>query len=221
MHYPVNEVFVTVQGEAKYTGTPCMFIRLQGCDVGCPWCDTKHTWDAVPEDEIDPSDLIAREAKDDKHWAMMDEHQLLCLVREAKVKHVVLTGGEPCDHDLHALTRVMAQDRITVQIETSGTSEIKMYDAWVTLSPKIDMPGGLKVRQDAVDRANEIKFPVGKQTDVEKLLQFLRDYKVHPRKKVWLQPLSQNPKATQLCLATCYKHNFNLSVQTHKYIGVA
>ena len=40
----INEVFPTIQGEATYTGTPATFIRLQGCPVGCSWCDTKHTW---------------------------------------------------------------------------------------------------------------------------------------------------------------------------------
>ena len=40
----INEIFDTIQGEAFYTGTPATFIRLQGCPVGCHWCDTKHTW---------------------------------------------------------------------------------------------------------------------------------------------------------------------------------
>ena len=40
----INEIFDTIQGEAYFTGTPATFIRLQGCPVGCAWCDTKHTW---------------------------------------------------------------------------------------------------------------------------------------------------------------------------------
>src|ERR1700757_4021814 len=44
MRLPLNELFETVQGEGSKTGTPSTFVRLQGCDVGCPWCDTKHTW---------------------------------------------------------------------------------------------------------------------------------------------------------------------------------
>ena len=39
----INEIFDTIQGEAYFTGTPATFIRLQGCPVGCNWCDTKHT----------------------------------------------------------------------------------------------------------------------------------------------------------------------------------
>ncbi|MGY8878270.1 MAG: 7-carboxy-7-deazaguanine synthase QueE, partial [Pseudoalteromonas sp.] len=43
--YKINEVFETIQGEASFTGTPSIFLRLQGCPVGCSWCDTKQTWD--------------------------------------------------------------------------------------------------------------------------------------------------------------------------------
>lgn len=45
MQYPINEMFQTLQGEGYFTGVPAIFIRLQGCPVGCAWCDTKHTWE--------------------------------------------------------------------------------------------------------------------------------------------------------------------------------
>ncbi len=45
MQYPINEMFQTLQGEGYFTGVPAIFIRLQGCPVGCSWCDTKHTWE--------------------------------------------------------------------------------------------------------------------------------------------------------------------------------
>ena len=41
---PINEVYWTIQGEGVHTGVPALFVRMQGCAVGCPWCDTKHTW---------------------------------------------------------------------------------------------------------------------------------------------------------------------------------
>ncbi len=43
MQYPINEMFQTLQGEGYFTGVPAIFIRLQGCPVGCARCDTKHT----------------------------------------------------------------------------------------------------------------------------------------------------------------------------------
>ena len=41
---PLAEDFYTIQGEGYQTGTAAYFIRLAGCDVGCPWCDAKYTW---------------------------------------------------------------------------------------------------------------------------------------------------------------------------------
>ena len=38
----VNEIFWSLQGEGRFTGTPSAFIRLQGCAVGRPWCDTGY-----------------------------------------------------------------------------------------------------------------------------------------------------------------------------------
>ncbi len=42
MQYPINEMFQTLQGEGYFTGVPAIFIRLQGCPVGCA-CVTPNT----------------------------------------------------------------------------------------------------------------------------------------------------------------------------------
>ena len=41
----ISELFHSIQGEGPSAGTPAHFLRLQGCDVGCTWCDSKYTWD--------------------------------------------------------------------------------------------------------------------------------------------------------------------------------
>ena len=41
---PVVETFHSLQGEGHHSGRSAFFIRLAGCNVGCPWCDTKHSW---------------------------------------------------------------------------------------------------------------------------------------------------------------------------------
>lgn len=209
---PVNEYFTTIQGEASFTGTPCLFIRLQGCDVGCGWCDTKHTWDlSSPVDHVD-----GKQADSDS-FAYYSEESLLALAKSSGVKHVVLTGGEPAAYDLTKLTGLLHDEGFSVQIETSGTYEIKCDSrTWVTVSPKIGMAGGRKVLESALKRANEIKHPVGKTKDLINLVELIGD----KTENVWLQPLSQSRKATSICVKAAIDKGYKLSVQTHKYIGV-
>ena len=47
----VNEIFYSIQGEGRYTGTPAIFIRLAGCNLRCDFCDTclLYTSDAADE----------------------------------------------------------------------------------------------------------------------------------------------------------------------------
>ena len=40
----VAETFYSIQGEGATAGQPAIFVRLQGCSVGCGWCDTKYSW---------------------------------------------------------------------------------------------------------------------------------------------------------------------------------
>ena len=58
---PIHERFFTWQGEGVHTGRSAYFIRLQGCPVKCPWCDSAGTWhpDWVPKDveKISPKTL--------------------------------------------------------------------------------------------------------------------------------------------------------------------
>ncbi|MBI1799016.1 MAG: 7-carboxy-7-deazaguanine synthase QueE, partial [Candidatus Eisenbacteria bacterium] len=45
--FRVSEIFLSIQGEGPGAGIPAHFVRLQGCDVGCRWCDSRYTWDAA------------------------------------------------------------------------------------------------------------------------------------------------------------------------------
>lgn len=224
MKYPVNEVFQTIQGEGVHAGVPAVFVRLQGCPVGCPWCDTKHTWELNPLEETD-AESISSKRLDSSSYAQLDAEELLELFKEQgyRAKHLVVTGGEPCLYDLRALCEAMDQAGYSVQIETSGTAEVFVSEqAWVTVSPKVSMKGGLEVLVSALQRADEIKHPVAREKDIEDLDALLEQAQLN-RSDVFicLQPISQKARATRLCMETCIARNWRLSVQTHKYIGIA
>lgn len=223
MNLPINEIFNSVQGEGSFTGTPSVFVRLQYCPVGCPWCDTKHTWEKR-DSEVIPFAAMLGKSSDSSNWADTTIETLSAFLCAQPEKHIVITGGEPCTYDLTELTTSLIRFGKTVQIETSGTAKIEAHeDTFVTLSPKINMPGGLKVLAEAAYRADEIKMPVGKFRDVEILKEFLQTFAVTASSEapiVYLQPLSQNEKATELCIEQARLYGWRLSAQLHKYLKI-
>lgn len=226
----VNEVFETIQGEGSWTGTPSIFVRLQGCPVGCPWCDTQHTWDLLPEN-VRPVDVIMQESKESVFYFSASPASLFALFKEKsyRAKHIVITGGEPCMFDLNEFTNSAHDRGYSTQIETSGTFPVLCSEStWVTVSPKINMKAGMPVLKSAMIRANEIKHPVAMQKHIDELNALLEEsglkkqtsVKNIPKPLIYLQPISQQERATQLAIKTCIKNNWRLSVQLHKYIGV-
>lgn len=219
--YKVNEIFETIQGEGNYTGTPSIFLRLQGCPVGCSWCDTKHTWEIHPELLIQLGDTTAKKADSD-HWANTDAQGIVELFQQRgyRARHVVITGGEPCMYDLNPLCELLHRSGFSTQIETSGTFEILApSNTWVTVSPKVNMKGGYQVLLSCLERANEIKHPVAMEKHVEELKELLQTIKTEG-KYIYLQPISQKAKATKLAIEACMANNWRLSVQVHKYLGI-
>ncbi len=218
----INEMFETIQGEGAYTGIPSIFVRLQGCPVGCPWCDTKHTWEIKPQLATSADQVIAKSAESETFFISNETDLLAQFETQGYVaKHVVITGGEPCMYDLRPLTALLHDKGYTTQIETSGTFEVLCDErTYVTVSPKINMKGGYKVLVSALERANEIKHPIAMQKHIDELDALLANVSTLEGKQVCLQPISQQKRATELAVQTCIARNWRLSLQTHKYIGI-
>ena len=223
MHYPINEMFQTLQGEGFYTGVPAIFIRMQGCPVGCSWCDTKHTWEKLADRETSLGDILVKNIESDA-WGNADAEMLIdTIARQGwTARHVVITGGEPAIYDLRPLTSALEAAGFGCQIETSGTHSIHCSDAtWVTVSPKVNMRGGYDVLPQALARADEIKHPVGRERDIEALDELLAGINDDKQRIIALQPISRKEAATTLCIDTCIARNWRLSMQTHKYLNIA
>lgn len=216
-------MFETIQGEGVFTGVPAVFVRLQECPVGCAWCDTKQTWEANEQDQLSFDQIIVKTG-DSPNWCSASAQQIIAMYQSQgyTAKHIVITGGEPCIYDLVPLTQAFDEIGCQCQIETSGTFEVRATkDTWVTASPKVAMKGKLPVIESALLRANEIKHPVATDKDIENLDQLLQSANVPESTVIALQPISQKPRATQLCIDTCVARNWRLSIQTHKYLSIA
>ncbi len=222
MKYPINEIFQTLQGEGCFTGTPSVFIRLQSCPVGCGWCDTKYAWYKKANREVDIKKISTKIEKSDT-WANASAEQIVAVIYQKgyTAHHVVITGGEPCIYDLMPLITFLEQRGYDCQIETSGTHEIRCSaKTWVTVSPKVNMHGGMKVLHQALQRSDEVKHPVARQCDIDVLITLLETiYDKKPR-IISLQPVNNRKEAMRICMESCITRNWRLSIQIHKYLNI-
>jgi len=142
--YQVSEIFDSVQGEGVHTGVPCTFIRLQGCTVGCPWCDTKHTWA--------------------KGGTRMTSKEIMASVH---YQHVVITGGEPLLYNLDPLLIPLYEEWHYVHLESSGQQDFKgIYSVhWVVWSPKKSL--GWDASERFKRLVNEVKFVVDDDLEIK------------------------------------------------------
>jgi len=81
MYYPINEMFQTIQGEGYYTGTPAIFVRLQGCPVHCQWCDTKYTWQCLNINQISYEELINKKISNQK-WSSIHITKIISNIKK-------------------------------------------------------------------------------------------------------------------------------------------
>jgi organic radical activating enzyme len=206
----LSEVFYSIQGEGATAGLPAVFVRLQGCTVGCTWCDTKYSWD--PE---------AGRATD-----------LDALLEEASgfpCRRVVITGGEPLESSLFVpLVRALGSRDFAIEVETSGTlpppTELDRAIQW-NVSLKLAGSGvdeAKRIRPEAIrgflSREVWWKFVVTDDGDLGEVLRLAERFAL-PRGRVLLQPeavrredlLERSPWVVE----ACKRHGFRFSPRLH------
>lgn len=104
--YPLapQGVYWTVQGEGHLAGEPMVFVRLAGCSVGCPGCDTDYR----VSERVTPKEIARR-------------------VVEAGTPATVwvwLTGGEATDHDLLPLLEELHGAEFNIALATAGVRRL-------------------------------------------------------------------------------------------------
>lgn len=222
--YNVNDLYPCIQGEGHYTGMPMVLLRLMGCGVGCPFCDTRETWDAAPEHKVET--LTEVRAKPES-WGTFTAIEIAEAIQAEypQFNWVLLTGGEPAEQGLMHLCRELKARGYKIALETSGTAMgfVGADIDWVCVSPKFEMPGGKAVLPYALCAADEIKVVVGKQAHIDRLDQSIAEIEgmglaLKTGSEISLQPMSVNKKATELCIATVMERGWRLSLQTHKFI---
>ncbi len=191
------ESFYTIQGEGFHTGKAAYFIRLAGCDVGCVWCDVKESWN----EDLHPRKTIK---------------ELVEETKKSKAPIAVITGGEPLLQNLNNLTAALQKAGIKTHLETSGSSPLSGFWDWICLSPKkfkAPLP-------QVLNAANELKVVVYHKSDLAWGQTFTN--KTNPQCLLFFQPeWSKRDTITPIIVEYIKKNpQWNLSLQTHKYINV-
>jgi len=174
----VSERFLSIQGEGPSAGTPAHFLRLQGCDVGCVWCDSKYTWDAAGGQDV------AIEA------ALAD------LVTLGTAPLLVVTGGEPLAHPgVAELLRAALERWPRVEVETSGLEPPPLAHPALHYNVSPKLPSATPRWRDTWRHAARFvaepratfKLVVGVGSDLDDALQLVRAHEL-PRSRVMLMP---------------------------------
>lgn len=105
----VNEIYSSIEGEGNFQGIPTIFIRFQGCDLRCAWCDTPHAQSRITGGlELTTTEIL------EKVKAL--EKETVPYIR------VSLTGGDPLCQDSEQLMELIKRlsKHNSVHMEHSG-----------------------------------------------------------------------------------------------------
>lgn len=220
----VHSIFKTIQGEGPFAGHKAIFVRLAGCNLQCPVCDTDYTSTV--------QNLTPKEIKD--AVAFCSKEPTL----------VVITGGEPFRQDISWLVHTLLTFGYTVQIETNGTlAPPPGFNAMVsTDTNKVNMcfivcsPKTGKVNKQLQPLICAYKYVMAHDSvaDFDGLPLLALDHTAEPfvarpptsfKGPIYLQPCddkdnSINELNLQACVESVLEHGYILQLQIHKLIGV-
>jgi 7-carboxy-7-deazaguanine synthase (Cx14CxxC type) len=208
--YAVKEIFLTLQGEGGQAGRPAVFCRFAGCNLWsgreadraeavCTFCDTDFVGlDGEGGGRFADAEALAGAIE--AAWRGGAAHRL-----------AVLTGGEPLLQVDAALIVALHARGFSIAVETNGTIAAPEGIDWICVSPKADAPL-------AQTRGQELKL-VYPQPGVDPAR-----FERLAFERFLLQPLDGPEQAanTRAAIAYCLAHpRWRLSVQTHKFLGIA
>ena len=147
------EIFYSLQGESSFTGIPCTFVRLSGCNLDCTWCDTRY-------------------AKDES--TRLSIEKIIEQIKKLGCKLVEITGGEPLlqEETPRLISRLLDLD-FQVLLETNGSLNIGKIDPRCIRILDIKCPSSnetdsfLFQNLDYLTPRDEIKFVIGSRQDYE------------------------------------------------------
>lgn len=212
----VHSIFKTIQGEGPFCGERALFIRLYGCNLRCPGCDTEYT---KKQQRMLPGEIVERA-------------YMLDWPRNALI---VLTGGEPFRQNVIPSIYALLSAGYRVQVETNGIfapPDLDRLEHFKTFSI-VCSPKTSSIHHGIMSRALAFKYVVrvGQIADdglpTRALMHKATPYVSRPRKGalVYVQPMDEghenlNAENTAAAIESAMAHGYTLQIQTHKILGL-
>jgi 7-carboxy-7-deazaguanine synthase len=201
----ITEIYNSIQGESSWTGLPCTFIRLAGCNLRCRWCDTSYSFAQGKKTSI---------------------AEILQKTKEIGCPLVEITGGEPLlQKESITLMEQLIENGYKVLLETGGSISILEVPKKVHIIMDLKCPGsGMNNKNNLENLAkltkkDEIKFVISNRQDFEWTKKTILEHNLDKKSQILLSPawgLVDPKNLVEWILKDKLKCRLNL--QTHKYI---
>ncbi len=179
----ITEIFYSLQGESSTVGYPTVFIRLTGCPLRCHYCDTEYAFSGG-------------------EWMPLEDIE--ARVKDYRVKHITVTGGEPLAQKASLpLMQRLCDLGYQVSLETSGSLDISEVDERVAVVMDLKTPSSGEVEKNLLANIghlmmnDEVKFVIGDRDDYDWAVNMLVAHELPRRCEVLFSPV-QGMAPTQL-----------------------
>lgn len=202
----VNEIFYSIQGESAYSGLPCVFIRLTGCNLRCSYCDTKYAYE---------------------EGSAMNIGRILYLVNTYNCPLIEVTGGEPLrQSETPQLIYILLENKFQVLLETNGCFDLSPIDKRCVKIMDIKCPSSGhhdKTDLENIQKLNhkdQIKFVIQNRIDYEYAKKIIRlECPGFPKNQILFSPVHQVMPPDQLAKWILEDHLcVRFQLQLHKMI---
>lgn len=202
----VSEIFLSIQGESSYSGLPCIFVRLAGCNLKCEWCDTAYHNEKAEQLTID--EVLNR------------------IVRFTDIDLVEITGGEPLIQlEASSLMQLLIDRGYTVLLETNGS--LPVTNLPVKVHKIIDVKCPSSGEAGSFDRSNliylnpardELKFVIADREDFEYARDFINYNNLWGYNHLFSCVFERLTPAKLIAWTLQERLHVRFQLQIHKYI---
>ena len=180
----ITEIFFSIQGEARFSGLPTVFVRLTGCPMRCSYCDSAYAFHGGEKRDID---------------------EIIKEVQQYNTPYITVTGGEPlAQPECIELMAKLCDQGLTVSIETGNAVSVAEVDSRVHIVLDVKTPDSNEEHHNRYENlalikpTDQLKFVVCSREDYEWSREFVKEKQLNKKCEILFSPSAQQLNAKDL-----------------------